>query len=180
MQPIGLLMKEHRLIEQLIKLVFLDLERIKRERQADVNFIDKILDFLKIYADKCHHGKEEEILFRALDKKPLTPEHRRILQELLSEHKYARGIVNNLQQAKIIYNEGNVDSIMPIMESMNELTILYPKHIEKEDKHFFLPVMDYFSVQEQNKMLEAFWEFDKVLIHDKYRLLLQELEQYRT
>jgi hemerythrin-like domain-containing protein len=177
MQPIGPLMKEHRLIEKLITFMSVELERIRQERQVEIDVLEKILDFIKIYADKCHHGKEEEILFRRLDKKPLSPEHRKTLQELLSEHKYARGVVNNLQQAKTRYNEGNVDAIPSIMEAMDELAIFYPRHIEKEDKHFFIPVMSYFSAQEQDKMLNDFWEFDQGLIHDKYRLLIKELEQ---
>lgn len=180
MQPIGLLMKEHRLIEKLIAFMSVELERIRQERQVDIDVLEKILDFIKIYADKCHHGKEEEILFLRLDKKPLSPEHRKILQELLAEHKYARGVVNNLQQAKIRYNEGNVDSIPSIMEAIEELTIFYPRHIEKEDKHFFIPVMNYFNAQEQDKMLNEFLGFDQALIHDKYRLLIKELEQLHT
>ncbi|MDD5258870.1 MAG: hemerythrin domain-containing protein [bacterium] len=180
MQPIGPLMKEHRLIEQLIKYMSKELEKIRQERQADIGNIDMILDFIKTYADKCHHGKEEDILFQGLDKKPLIPEHRKILQELLAEHKYARGVVNNLQQAKIRYSEGNVDSIPAIMESMDELTIFYPRHIEKEDKHFFLPVMKYFSPAEQEKMVADFAVFDQALIHDKYQQLIKELEQNRS
>lgn len=177
MQPIGPLMKEHRLIEKFIGIMSKELEKIKQERQADVDFIEKVLDFIKIYADKCHHGKEEQILFLRLDKKPLISEHHRTLQELLAEHKYARGVVNNLQQAKVRYSEGNVDSIPSIMEAMEELILFYPRHIEKEDKHFFLPVMNYFSPAEQEKMLADFWEFDRTLIHDTYKNLLTELSK---
>jgi hemerythrin-like domain-containing protein len=173
-------MKEHRLIEQLIKLMAGELERIRQERQADIDFIEKSLDFFKTYAEKCHHGKEEEILFRGLDKKILIPEHRQILKELLAEHKYARGVVNDLQLAKIRYSEGNVDSIPAIMEAMDELTLFYPRHIEKEDQRFFLPVMKYFSLAEQEKMLVDFRDFDQTLIHDKYKLLIRELGQPRT
>ncbi len=177
MQPIGPLMKEHRLIEKLITFMSVELEKIRQERQADIDILEKILDFIKIYAEKCHHGKEEEILFRGLDKKPLIPEHRQILKELLAEHKYIRGVVNSLQLAKIRYSEGNVDSIPAIMEAMDELTIFYPRHIEKEDQRFFLPVMKYLSPAEQENMLISFGEFDQILIHDKYQLMIRELEQ---
>jgi aminoglycoside phosphotransferase family enzyme len=49
------------------------------------------------------------------------------------------------------------------------LVEFYPKHIEKEDRHFFLPIMDYFSKEEKEAMLHEEYEFDRVLIHDIYR-----------
>ena len=43
---------------------------------------------------------------------------------------------------------------------METLIKRYPVHIEKEDKHFFIPSMEYLSMQEQTAMLEEFREFD--------------------
>jgi len=54
------------------------------------------------------------------------------------------------------------------MECIRLLIDFYPKHIEKEDKHFFLPVMDYFSDQEKDAMLQEGYEFDSSLIHNEY------------
>ncbi len=53
-----------------------------------------------------------------------------------------------------------------IKNLMNELTEFYPKHIEKEDKHFFIPVMKYFTKIEQ----------DKMLIHEKYEKVIESLQ----
>ena len=47
----------------------------------------------------------------------------------------------------------------------------------KEDKHFFLPVMQYFTQEEQDKMLDEFNRFDQTLIHDKYRGIVEGLEK---
>jgi hemerythrin-like domain-containing protein len=52
----------------------------------------------------------------------------------------------------------------------------YPKHIEKEDKHFFIPCMDYFSQKEKDKMFEESWEFDRKLFHEKYTKIVEALE----
>jgi len=51
----------------------------------------------------------------------------------------------------------------------------YPEHIKKEDKQFFIPVMSYFSTEEQEKMLQEFWEFDRTLIHEKYKKVVDQL-----
>jgi hypothetical protein len=54
----------------------------------------------------------------------------------------------------------------------------YPAHIAKEDKHFFIPCMEYFTKKEQDSMLQAFWDFDRRLIHEKYRGLVERLEAH--
>jgi hypothetical protein len=41
---------------------------------------------------------------------------------------------------------------------------------------FFFPLLDYFSQQEQDRMLQEFWEFDRKLIHEKYRSVVEYAE----
>lgn len=176
MMPAGPLMIEHRLIERMIRLMKKEIERIKQKHQADMLFIDRTIDFIKVYADRCHHGKEENILFRSLFKKDLSPEHGKILNELIEEHAYGRKTTEGLIGAKKRYLEGLKDALFEIAGSLEALVVFYPKHIEKEDKHFFLPCMNYFSAKEQNAMLCEFWEFDKKLIHEKYKAIVEDIE----
>ena len=60
---------------------------------------------------------------------------------------------------------------------LGKIVQFYPEHIEKEDKHFFIPIMDYFTPAEQQAMLDRFWEFDRAMIHEKYKKVVDELEQ---
>lgn len=62
MMPAGPLMKEHRLIERMIRLMNARLAEIKQSGEVDLLFIDAAIDFLRTYADQCHHGKED-VLF---------------------------------------------------------------------------------------------------------------------
>ena len=66
MQSRGPLMIEHRLIERMITLIKQKLNQIESTNQVDPLFIDTVVDFIKFYADRTHHGKEEDILFREL------------------------------------------------------------------------------------------------------------------
>jgi len=86
MMPIGPLMIEHRLIERMIEVMKRQLQRWETEGKADSSFIETAVDFIRTYADRCHHGKEEDILFRDLSKKPVSSDHRRIMEELREEH----------------------------------------------------------------------------------------------
>jgi hemerythrin-like domain-containing protein len=49
-------------------------------------------------------------------------------------------------------------------------------HIEKEDNRFFLPAMEYLSLEEQAAILEEFWEFDGNFMHEIYMGRIKVLE----
>lgn len=174
--PIGPLMKEHRLIERMIDCMEKEIEKMEAHKKANPLFIDTAVDFIRMYADRTHHGKEEDILFRDLAKKQISPNHSKIMEELVEEHKWARNIVKNLVEAKERYVKGNVDSLKEIIKLLGDLVEFYPKHIEKEDKHFFIPVMKYFNDNEQQEMLDEYWDFDKNLIHEKYENVVKNLQ----
>ncbi|MBU0686527.1 MAG: hemerythrin domain-containing protein [Candidatus Margulisbacteria bacterium] len=177
MMPAGPLMTEHRLIERMIARMDRELDKIKKESLVDVGFIEVAVDFLRSYADRCHHGKEEDILFKALSGKPLSAEHKRIMEELIREHVLGRGNVRKLKEANESYAQGNQNALSDVVANLEILVKFYPKHIEKEDKHFFIPAMDYFDKKEQATILEEFWEFDKKLIHEKYNAIVKQLEK---
>jgi hemerythrin-like domain-containing protein len=67
------------------------------------------------------------------------------------------------------WSNGDVDFLPVISESLKNLSELYPRHIEKEDKHFFIPCQDYFTISERAELLEAGVQFDKEFINVKYK-----------
>lgn len=179
MMPVGPLMKEHRIIERMIDLLGRESRRIAEERDVDPTFIDAAVDFIRTYADRTHHGKEEDILFRDLAERSLSEEEQETMEELVREHVLARQTTGELVAAKERYVEGDVEALDTVLEKLDVLVNIYPDHIEKEDKHFFLPVMEYFSEAEQDEMLEEMWEFDRGMIHEKYRSVVDRLENRR-
>jgi len=181
MLPIGPLMIEHRLIERLIAVMEKHAERIKKDRLTDIDFIDNCVDFIKTYADRCHHGKEEDILFADLQKKSLSDKHLITLNELIDEHNYARNLTSKLVQTRNKYFNATTEAEKQILSFeiygyLKQLIDLYPKHIKKEDKEFFLPIMDYFSDRQKEEMLNQFLEFDRKLIHERYKKLVESYE----
>ena len=177
MLPIGLLMKEHRLIERMIQLMEREIQNLKEGKMPNTAFIEGAIDFIKVYADRCHHGKEEDILFCDLGKKNISPEHKSIMDQLIQEHAWGRETLGKLINARNHYAQGDHSAHGEIIEQMEKLIKFYPKHIEKEDKHFFLPCMEYFSVEEKEAMLQECYDFDKQLIHEKYNAIVQNFEK---
>jgi rubredoxin len=97
------------------------------------------------------------------------------MNELVEEHQHARATVGMLLSARGDWLRGDRGALRVIKETLLELSEFYPAHIEKEDKRFFLPVMDYFTEAELGAMLDEFNEFDRGMIHWKYQRLLEEL-----
>jgi hemerythrin-like domain-containing protein len=173
MMPIGPLMIEHRLIERMVKQMAEELTRIEGNMDVNLGFLAEAIDFIRTYADRCHHGKEEGVLFRDLESKPLSQEDKKVMGELVEEHRYARQVVRRLDEAKDQYARMQRKGFQDIVICLRELVDFYPVHIEKEDKHFFLPCMNYFAREEKDAMLREFWDFDKNLIHEKYKKIVE-------
>lgn len=169
------LMMEHRVIERMVRLIQGEIDRIGQTKRVDAEFVDTSADFFREFADRCHHGKEEDILFRELAKRKLSSEHRRIMDELIAEHKLGRSRVKALREAKERYAQGESGALGEIIELLKTLVDFYPRHIEKEDKHFFLPVMRYFSKAELQEMFEQGEEFERSMPHAEYEQIVERL-----
>ena len=176
MQARGPLMVEHRLIERMISLIKHALVQIESTRKADPVFVDTVVDFIRMYADRTHHGKEEEILFRDLSKRPLSTEDQRVMKELIAEHVFCRQTTKGLVEANTRYRNGDASALADIASKLHTLVEFYPKHIEKEDKVFFPASRTYFTDEEDQAMLAEFWEFDQKMIHEKYKSVLEGLQ----
>jgi len=174
MKPIGPLMWEHRLIEKMLVAMMHHMDKAEADKKVNPVIIDVAVDFIRMYADRTHHGKEEEILFRDLAKKELTSDLKTTMQELLDEHAWGRKTTAQIVAAKENYLSGDEGKLSEIIHLARELGSFYPRHIEKEDKHFFYPCQEYFTLPEQEKMLAEFWEFDRKMIHEKYNKLFEE------
>lgn len=177
MQSRGPLMIEHRLIERMITLIDQKLKLIETTNQVDPFFIDTVVDFIRIYADRTHHGKEEDILFRELSKKQMSDQDIQIMDELVDEHVLGRKTTKELVEANVKYRSGDNSALVLIVSKLRKLVNFYPKHIEKEDKIFFPAYMKYLSDEEDHLMLKEFWEFDREMIHEKCKSVLQKLEE---
>lgn len=176
MEPIGPLMWEHRTIERAVKLLERELVKIQKTNKVDHEFLNRTVDFFRMYADRTHHGKEEDILFRSLNSKSISSEHRKTMDELINDHKKGRKLTGKLKEWGESHEENSDEDLDKVTNAIKGLLQLYPQHIEKEDKHFFFPIMDYFSKQEKEDMLKEFYDFDRHLIHEKYKKLLDEWE----
>jgi hemerythrin-like domain-containing protein len=154
MMPIGPLMIEHRLIEKVIDIIRIETQNVRKGKKLETLYIDTILDFFRTYADRTHHGKEEDILFKELKKRQLISEDLRIMTELENEHIIVRRMVIELEKAQNRLITGVSNEEKNILERFDNIVNLYPEHIRKEDNIFFPSAMKYLNKEEQEKMIE--------------------------
>jgi len=176
MQARGLLMIEHRLIERMIALVEGALARIESAGEVDPALVDTAVDFIRTYADRTHHGKEEDILFRDLAERDLSAGDRRLMRELIAEHVHGRETTAALVAANDRYRKGDAAALADVAAALRALVAFYPQHIAKEDEVFFPAARGYLTDEEDQAMLAEFRRFDAGMIHDKYRSLVEGLE----
>jgi len=169
-------MHEHRIIERMIEVMDREVTSIAELGRTDPALIDDVTDFIHSYADRCHHGKEEDILFRRLEGK-LTGPLAETMQGLVDDHAHARVLTGRLVDANDRYRQGDGAALDEIASVMRELVEFYPVHIAKEDRGFFKPALEYFTDDERALMLQDFDDFDRQLIHERYRLVVERLEQ---
>lgn len=176
MRPTGLLMIEHRLIERIIPLIKQELLRLNKTNQVNAFFVANTIYFMRAYADRAHHGKEEDILFRELARKNLRGEHKTIMNELIEEHREGRKLVTGLAASLSGYQEGDLKRGSDVYYYLSELTKFYPAHLEKEDRLFFYPIHQYFSPSEMDAILLECYEFDRKMLHQSFIQLVSDME----
>jgi len=177
MRPIDPLMEEHRRIERMVAIMRRESVHVREVSLVDTVFVDALVDYFRSYTDRTHHGKEEGMLFRALEGKLLSAEDRATLERLIDDHRWARHTVVELDEAKGAYLDGKYLALHTILEKLDALTAFFPAHFQLEDQAFFPASMGYLTLAEEQALLREFWEWDRNMIHEKYQSVVDELER---
>jgi hemerythrin-like domain-containing protein len=148
--PTKKLVDEHVLIKRWIALVPQLLERLDVDSPEDREILFKGIDFIRSYADKFHHAKEEDILFKYFD------ESSDILRTMLDDHTRGRSHVKALAEAVERRDKQG------IIEHLNAYRELLTEHIKKEDEILY-PWMDRnLSVTQVGELYSKFGEVDEI------------------
>jgi len=176
LSPTDMLRAEHDLIRRVARVLEKQVTRIEAGEPVDPVFLDRTVGFLFTYAVRAHHGKEEEILFRALDGKTLSPEHRQMMEQLVREHVEIRSITDDLVEARDAYVTGDGESLSPVAEALRDLVSRYPDHLTTEEDTFFPAAESYVDDPERREILQQMNRHDRAMIHEAYGALADDLE----
>jgi hemerythrin-like domain-containing protein len=142
-------------------------------------YVNQIVDFLETYADRCHQGKEENILFRALAVKGPNAALVKAMDDLEAQHQDTRATTRKLVAANAAYAAGVTGADEQVKTLLEQVADHYLSHVRQEDRDFYAPAMEYFTPNEGGEMLAEFRNHDRAMIHEKYRLMADALEADR-
>ena len=174
--PIHMLVHEHQYILKVVHALSVVDDDLDRGRPVDAELIRKVVLFMRDFADKCHHAKEEAILFPAMERKGV-PKTGCPLQGLVAEHVKGRQLVTALAAAADAYAQGSPDAVEALRGSISGIRQLYPNHIWKEDEMVFPMAERLFSPEELEGMQLL---FDKAEVelgqdHERYVRFADEM-----
>lgn len=131
--PESILKAEHRTIETVLDAM----QRMIEARAADGDFIAKAIDFLRNFADGCHHAKEEDAYFPALEKAGVPREHGPI-GVMLDEHDRGRALIAAIDSAREAASAGEPRAAGRLFAAAADYVALLREHIDKEDNILFV------------------------------------------
>jgi hemerythrin-like domain-containing protein len=174
-KPTEILSNEHRIIERVLSAV----EKLAQGPVAALEPWKKALDFFRHFADECHHFKEEELLFPAMEEHGIPIEGGPIGMMLI-EHEEGRSYVRSMLAALSLVEAGNESAKESLVSSAQAYCRLLREHIEKEDEILFRMADEVISADQQKKLLALFAEHEAeeigAGIHEKYLNVALELE----
>jgi hemerythrin-like domain-containing protein len=180
MKPTETLKNEHRAILLMLEVIDGVSDRLEAGEDVPAADLDRIVDFIKGFADRCHHAKEEDILFPAMEKSGI-PREGGPIGVMLAEHVLGRGHVGKMGEAAVKYAAGDKKAGLRFAESARAYAGLLSPHIHKEDNILY-PIADARLTAQTKAFLEK--EFERVEEevvgagkHEEYHRLLEELEK---
>ncbi len=169
---------EHQLILRMIALVEKNTELMEHGKFSDWQFYLDAVDFIRNYADRFHHAKEEDVLFIALIKNGM-PEKQSPIEAMHMEHDQGRAYVRALEEAahKALAGESGQSSI--IVENAKAYAALLRGHIEKEDTILYPLAERVLPEDGRDRMLAAYAQAAARTpeLEQKYRELVEGYEQ---
>ena len=173
-----LLSDEHRVIERVLAV----LEKLTtRPVEKSLDCWRKALDFFSHFADQCHHFKEEQVLFPAMEERGI-PRDGGPIGMMLMEHEEGRDLVRLMLAAIALMETKNEVAKEILIDKAKAYVRLLKEHIQKEDEILFKIADDVIPADQQKALLRSFEEHEAKEIgegvHEKYLKLVEELEKH--
>ncbi|HWR52856.1 MAG TPA: hemerythrin domain-containing protein [Bryobacteraceae bacterium] len=176
--PAQVLIQEHRIIQRVVAAMAVIADELREGRRVDPQDLRDMLTFLRVFADECHHGKEEQYLFPLLEARGV-PATGCPVGVLKNEHVKGRTLVAQFAEAIETYAGDGSAGRDALIAALAGLVELYPNHIWKED-YLLLPMADkVLSAADQKTLAEQFERVEAQMgqgTHEKFEQLAQRLE----
>jgi len=180
MKATEVLMSEHRVIERVIGALEKAAAQLESGQDLRHGFFLDAAEFIKEFADGCHHSKEEGVLFTTMVEYGM-PLQGSPVAVMLAEHEQGRLFTRGMKQAAQDLADGETSARELIVQNARGYAALLRQHILKEDRILFpmaeqmIPTGQHLQVYEEYQCLadnEAYKD-----VYSKYLALAESLEK---
>ena len=175
------MVEEHKLILRMIDLVEKNTRLLEQGRFDDWKFYLDAVDFIRNYADRFHHAKEEDVLFQALVANGM-PEQNSPVAAMLMAHDQGRAFVRGMEEGAKKALAGDEGQTAVIAGNAYGYIDLLRDHIDKED-HILYPLAERVLPEEPRpEMVQAYARTEAAApgLEERYRCMVEFYEAKRA
>ncbi|MCS7303666.1 MAG: hemerythrin domain-containing protein [Thermoguttaceae bacterium] len=165
MKPTALLLSEHRVIEQMLSVLEKLASQLASQEDQLIDEADagQLIHFFQQFADRCHHAKEESLLFPALERKGF-PRQMGPIGVRMHEHDLGRNHLRSMAEALAVMHSGNLEARNLFLQHAQAYINLLRDHIYKEDHILFVMAEQVLPAQEQEQILHEFQQVEHTVV----------------
>jgi hemerythrin-like domain-containing protein len=168
------LLREHQTIIFAIDIIENMVKRVEMAKPIDAGDIGEMIHFLKVFADRCHHAKEENYLFPALERSGIKSIHAPV-GIVLNQHHKGRELIRLMEKSVENQKINREDFIY----AATAYVALMKDHIHKENTILFPMINEMLSQSERDKLMDDFVTLEEEIIGEGlHEELVSILEQF--
>jgi hemerythrin-like domain-containing protein len=180
MKPIQDLIAEHEAVKLTLRILDKICDNIEQTGMiSHPEHLNQLIEFFSVFVDKCHHGKEEELLFPALEASGI-PRERGPIGVMLAEHRQGRDHIQKMKAAMSQYNEGDRNAAAELVKNARGYIALLRQHIDKENNVLFPMGDNRLSEKKKAELWEGFETIETQKIgtgrHEAFHKMIEYLE----
>lgn len=155
-------------------------QRLQAKEKVNPLHLDQLIEFMKVFVDGCHHAKEEDFLFPAMEKAGV-PNEGGPIGMMLMDHGEERVYVKNLVEAVSEYKKGNLKEVKKIIKNIKAISGLLLPHIDKENNILYMIADMHLTKEDQNKLVKEFEKIEEKKVgkgkHEQFHKMLNQLKK---
>ena len=174
----AILRQEHDAILRMLDVTDAIVQQLERNQRVAPETLAGVLEFFRLFADRCHHSKEEELLFPLLERKGMAREGGPI-GVMLHEHEQGRSLVRQMGDAADAFSNGMPGAGTRWADAARSYAALLRQHIDKENNVLFMMAENVLSAAEQTELAAAFEKVEEEKMgagtHERLHALMDKL-----
>lgn len=144
------------------------------EKERDLKFAKELVNFLSIFADQCHHGKEEGVLFKEMETLGV-PNQGGPIGVMLHDHVLGRELITSMREA---LQNNDLEKFKVIAVDYRDLL---QQHIQKENTVLFMLADRLISDEKQMELFKLFEAHEENVIgHGVHEQLHAQIHDWET